>query len=199
MDNTLGHASKTGDSATLEYQQTGLQTENKTATAEKQQLPENDVLPEVGVDEREVTDPVTHLPITIHDATDVELECIPPPPSTPQLQPEEEDAQKLDSDKRHKAMEDLVEKETDGRWVDTDERERKTAFVAGAVATFGALVLFACTLAAAGRQGIWFGFVEVTIGVFGCGVVGLGTRFAVVGISVSGSQLHSKQEGEQEV
>jgi len=37
---------------------------------------------------REVTDPVTHLPISIHDTADTELERIPPQPASPQEQPE---------------------------------------------------------------------------------------------------------------
>jgi len=167
------------------YDETGLQTSNKPHAQPENQQPSGDDLKSQQTgsstgdhNRREVTDPVTHLEISIHDATDTELERIPPPPASPQEQPESTAERKDDSDLRHDEMSTLMKEETKGRWTDYGERERRgrlrAAFVAG-VATAGAtVVMFLWAMMMAGSEGVRFLFLEMVAGSVGCAVLGLG-------------------------
>jgi hypothetical protein len=165
------------------YSETGLQTGNypdgqPSATGQ----PQTDAIT-ADHNKREVTDPVTHLPISIHDATDKELEGVPPPPASPQEQPEEESARREDSDRRHDAMNVLVEEETKGRWEDREERVRKgrvrAACVAGVATAVATEVVFLWALSVAGSQGIVFRTAEAFVGAVGCAMIGAATAVAV--------------------
>ncbi|KAF8253956.1 hypothetical protein K440DRAFT_618525 [Wilcoxina mikolae CBS 423.85] len=171
----------TSDGRNPSYDETGLQTSNNFQEQQPPEPQQTDQAPK-NYKSQEVIDPVTHLPITTHDITDEELERIPPPLESPQPQPEDEILRKDDSDKRHDAMIELVQDETKGRWVDYAEMERRgrvrAAFVAGATAALGTLLVFMWAVAVAGRDGVGFGWVETGVGVIGCGVLGVGTAAA---------------------
>lgn len=96
--------------------------------------------------EREVTDPITHLPLTIHDTDAVELEKIPPPPTA--IQEKKLDAQrgsnsKEDTNARHVDMESVVREVLDANWWEDpigDQRRARIqiSLVAAGTATVGA-------------------------------------------------------------
>ncbi|KAL0947477.1 hypothetical protein HGRIS_013582 [Hohenbuehelia grisea] len=98
----------------------------------------------------EVTDPITHLPVQIHDYTEVDLEQIPPinqhdqPPS--QSQPRDENRTET-NDERHEAVDTRLLDETQkGRWVDPKGERSRTTVHAGIVAgisSFGAAMVTA--------------------------------------------------------
>lgn len=193
------------------YDETGLQTGNHpeapSDSRDDDQPPSlNDEPRDEPIDEqkderlnqREVTDPVTHIPITIHDATDTELERIPPPPATPQLQPEDEGERKEDSDQRHDEMNTLVEHETDGRWVDVEEREQKSrlrsALVAGAAgaAAAAAMFIWAVLVVRGSSRGMFI--VHCTLATVACVLLGAGAgrvvwTYAAVGKEVDTDAL----------
>lgn len=161
------------------YAETGLQTGNNPEQIEQDTptasngapTPSSDSFATQNRNARDVTDPVTHIPITIYDATDQELERIPPPPATPQEQPPEQRERKTDSDRRHDEMNRLVEAETDGRWVDVEERMQQSrlraAVIAGAAAAGAAGVM---NFWAAVMPGWWW--VRIIWTVVGCVLLG---------------------------
>ncbi|EFI28597.1 meiotically up-regulated 190 protein [Coprinopsis cinerea okayama7 len=96
--------------------------------------------------DREVTDPVTHLPVRIHDATDVELERIPPPPSLTEDRKEKQRRDIRLPRLEEKTLGDIVNEmtENDNFWWDDplgdQNRTRvQTAIIAAAAAGFGGL------------------------------------------------------------
>jgi hypothetical protein len=176
----------TTDKPNPRYCETGLQTSNKPSeggpsgsdSMEQQTDPVT-----ANRKRRQVTDPVTHLTVSIHDTTDKELERIPPPPASPQEQPKEENARREDSDRRHDAMDNLVERETKGRWEDREEKIQKgrvmAACVAGTATVGATTVMFLWALVVAGSEGIGLKAAEVVIGIAGCVVMGAATVVVV--------------------
>ncbi|KII94416.1 hypothetical protein PLICRDRAFT_172066 [Plicaturopsis crispa FD-325 SS-3] len=106
---------------------------------------------------REVTDPITHLPITIHDNTSEELGSVrlPPAASSPQRQPKDEGERAEDSERRHDTVQRLVDKEGRENWADpqSTERRRKIESFLTALASGGAGVLGGLVLAASFARG----------------------------------------------
>lgn len=101
--------------------------------------------------DREVTDPITHLPVRIHDYTEVDLEEIPPPnvqddeplPGHPTNRKDEQRKVQANN-KRHASLDDALLSETRiGKWVDPRDTKSRmavhTALVAGVAAFFAAL------------------------------------------------------------
>lgn len=86
--------------------------------------------------EREVTDPITHLPIQIHDSTSIELEQIPPPNSDSKAT--EGMDKKQVNNQRHVGMEQVVRDEmTKGRWEEVDSDRTRLAVVAAVSVSIG--------------------------------------------------------------
>ncbi|KAF4578419.1 hypothetical protein EYR36_000226 [Pleurotus pulmonarius] len=102
--------------------------------------------------DREVTDPITHLPVKIHDYTKVDLEEIPPPnveddeplPDHPTTRKNEQ--RKIQENyKRHASLDDALLSETRiGKWVDPRDTKSRmavhTALVAGIAAFFASFL-----------------------------------------------------------
>ena len=96
--------------------------------------------------EREVTDPVTHLPLIIHDRDAAELERIPPPLSSSEKKKANEvhgTNSQEDSNVRHSGVETLVRETLDRNWwEDPTGSQRKTkihiGFLMAAAASLGA-------------------------------------------------------------
>ena len=116
--------------------------------------------------EREVTDPVTHLPLNIHDQTRVQLERI-PPPFDDLSQYDQKNLQEVlaqASSGRHMAMEDLIRDEINkGWWEDPEKRKSKQrirlALVAAAAsAAGGASSLLTYTVVRRLTNSGWLGF-----------------------------------------
>ncbi|KAI5788385.1 hypothetical protein EDC01DRAFT_659889 [Geopyxis carbonaria] len=196
----------TTDGQNPNYSQTGLQTQISNHSSEAPRgRSENRDLPEKSTEshskshsptgsqnsvhreqqkpgERQVTDPVTHLPVTLHDNTSTELERIPPPPADPQEQPDDESLRIKDNEQRHADMQTLVDEETKKTWVDKEETERRAAVQAAtvtAVATaFGTCMGMTWAMGIAKKNGIAFGWIDMFVGMAGCGVLGI----AVAGI-----------------
>lgn len=116
--------------------------------------------------EREVTDPVTHLPLTIHDTDAVELEQIPPPPTWSEARKQAENRGENtteESNERHHDIEAVVREVLSGSWWEdpigdqrrTDLRTSMVAAGAAAVGALGALISWSviCRL-----FGGWLGF-----------------------------------------
>ncbi|KAK7050938.1 hypothetical protein VNI00_005050 [Paramarasmius palmivorus] len=127
--------------------------------------------------EREVTDPVTHLPVTIHDTTSVELEQI-PPPSTSEAKNTKDD--QGGTQEHHDGMEDVMEEELNKGWwedVNTEKRKRTQAavLVAGSAAIGGTLSLSVSRLLG-GLFGATGGLIwtDLLIGSVGSVALGLG-------------------------
>lgn len=127
--------------------------------------------------EREVTDPVTHLPLTIHDHVSVELEQIPPHPSKSQDKhspKHHEENEAADSNKRHATMERVVDNETHRGWwnepgdVESRRKIRDAITAAGAAAIGGpgGLMLLWFWSKLLGRSS--FGWVELFFGTLSC-------------------------------
>lgn len=134
--------------------------------------------------EREVTDPVTHLPLTIHDNTSVELEQI--PPREPASFKPEISEKKDDSNERHAAMESLVHDvihQGPGWWKDPREDENKrrvqTALVAGVATGVGGIGSFGL-FSLLGRGGAKFEWSILFMGSLGCLVMALATTAFVL-------------------
>jgi len=138
--------------------------------------------------EREVTDPITHLPLTIHDADSVELEQIPPPLSTADELKEREKRgadTKEDTNARHSDMEAVVREATQGTWIEDpigDQRRTRiqTSIAAAGAATvgaFGALLMWTAFEKVKGHTTSlgWFGFF---LAPFACMMLGLGVGAA---------------------
>jgi len=138
--------------------------------------------------EREVTDPITHLPLTIHDADSVELEQIPPPLSTAEELKEREKRgadTKEDTNARHSDMEAVVREATQGTWIEDpigDQRRTRiqTSIAAAGAATvgaFGALLMWTAFERVKGHTTSlgWFGFF---LAPFACMMLGLGVGAA---------------------
>jgi hypothetical protein len=129
--------------------------------------------------ERTVTDPITHLPLTIHDVSKLELEQIPPPPTYKQ---EKEAALSRNdaevSGRRHNNMEALIHELTDNNWWedplgDQNRARVQTAVVASAAAgvgAFGGIILYWLFNAITGRHGS-AGFIDLVAVVTGCAVL----------------------------
>ncbi|KAJ3516134.1 hypothetical protein NLJ89_g1313 [Agrocybe chaxingu] len=107
-----------------------------------------------GKNEREVTDPITHLPLTIHDIDDVELERIPPAPPDAEVKNIRElrGADTAEETNRHHwGMEDVIWEALEGNWWEDpigDQRLARiqTSAVAAAAAASGGLSPVACCL-----------------------------------------------------
>ena len=138
--------------------------------------------------EREVTDPITHLPLTIHDADSVELEQIPPPLSTADEIKEREKRgadTKEDTNAHHSDMEAVVREATQGTWIEDpigDQRRTRiqTSVAAAGAATigaFGALLMWTAFERVKGHATSlgWFGFF---LAPFACMMLGLGVGAA---------------------
>ncbi|KAG6852925.1 hypothetical protein C0991_008132 [Blastosporella zonata] len=138
--------------------------------------------------EREVTDPVTHLPLVVHDHVSGELDDIPPHPTKAQDLSLDEH-----SNQRHSTLERVLEEELlRKRWRlpgDSEVESRTKVHTA---------IVAACATAVAGPLGlvglwIWskilgrvgFGWVELLFGTFGCLVLALGIGACVLLVPVS--------------
>ncbi|ESK94680.1 meiotically up-regulated 190 protein [Moniliophthora roreri MCA 2997] len=104
--------------------------------------------------EREVTDPVTHLPIKIHDTTSVELEQIPPPSSSEVKAAEDKQE---DTQKHHDGMEDVVKEEMSKGWWEDVNTERRKRTQAAVIAAVGAAVGGTLSLSLSRLLGSLFG------------------------------------------
>lgn len=102
--------------------------------------------------ERQVLDPITHLPLTIHDVTDVELEQIPLPLSTSEdrrratASASQRRRDVARSNLEHHEMEQLVNEVTHKGWwhdpgADPDHTRMQAAVVAGAASGIGAMTV----------------------------------------------------------
>lgn len=146
---------------------------------------------EGGNNEREVTDPITHLPIMIHDNTSVELEQIPPHPSREKDPEGQHPGSEQGSKQQHAAMEQVVTDETHrGRWSNPGDAENKmktrAAFIAAvsaSVGSTGGLVLLWLWSKFVGRS--TFGLFELFIGIVGCSVLAIGVGACVAAFGVS--------------
>lgn len=139
--------------------------------------------------QREVTDPITHLPLLIHDHVSIELEQIPPHPAKSQDKhsPEHhEDNEKADSNERHETMERMVDEETDRGWWDQPGDVESRAKIRGAIVAAGAvaiggpggLFLLWTWSKIVGRSS--FGWFELIFGTLGCFVMALGVGMCVL-------------------
>ncbi|KAF8656951.1 hypothetical protein AX16_002306 [Volvariella volvacea WC 439] len=125
---------------------------------------------EKGTSSREVTDPITHLPITITDHTSIELERVfPSSVAGAEGSPEETRDEQEQSQKRHDSLDRLLQDETRRRrWYSPVEFESKfktnSALAAGLGAGLGAIgsLLF---LAIIGKTA---GFVSVVCALLNC-------------------------------
>lgn len=183
-----------------DYSETGLQTDDRSpeSPVEHQKLSDGKENEELGPQHtkqtnhahddgrnaREVTDPVTHVPITIYDATGAELEQIPPPPGTPQKQTRSEEGKKEDSDERHVGMNNLVAEETDNVWVDIERREARSkiraAIVAGGAGLLGGWVTLSWSAVfGIGGGGVIWWLVKMVMNTIFCLVLGMGMAGAV--------------------
>ncbi|KAL0568797.1 hypothetical protein V5O48_013180 [Marasmius crinis-equi] len=125
--------------------------------------------------QRTVTDPVTHLPIEIHDNTTVELERIPPSDVS-----KGKDKHKKSDEKQADVQTSVEEEVSKGRWDDkavSEARLRTQAAVLAAVAAGagGTLSLllsqFLSRATGAGGSSIW---ADLLIGSIGSALLGLG-------------------------
>jgi hypothetical protein len=96
----------------------------------------------------EVVDPITHLPITIHDHDSVELERIPKPSSQAHVQADDDEQDDEDEKQRrtndeHGTMQSLVNAETRGYWRDDQSLQSRrrvhTLIIAAASGAIGTL------------------------------------------------------------
>jgi ABC-type nickel/cobalt efflux system permease component RcnA len=138
--------------------------------------------------EREVTDPVTHQPVLIHDVSKLELEQLPPPPTAK----DEKIALKTDdgrsSYRRHQHMDQLVHELTHGNWWEDplgDQRRTRvqTALLAGAAAGSGLLLLlmlYSTFNDWVGRGGSKWGVIDALCLIVGCVLLALGVTAAAV-------------------
>ncbi|KAF5349112.1 hypothetical protein D9756_009453 [Leucocoprinus leucothites] len=150
--------------------------------------------------EREVIDPITHLPLIIHDITDVELEQIPPPLSTAEerqrasapvthqhaygFESPRTVETNLNHDKTSRLVYDLTHK---GWWTDPGvdlERFRvQAAVVAGGAAGFGATVgLFSWWIVGFFFSRRNFTIVDLFILSLGCCFLGLAVGVAILSL-----------------
>lgn len=141
--------------------------------------------------EREVTDPVTHLPLIIHDGDAAELERIPPPLSSLEAKKAEEDRgahSQEDSNARHNDVETVV-RETLHRnwWEDPIGDQRKTkiqiglfAAVAASLGAFGALFMWSAVSKIFGTHGSISSWLGLLLLPFVCCSLGVLVGFAAV-------------------
>lgn len=116
--------------------------------------------------EREVTDPVTHLPLMIHDNTSVELAQI--PSSEPGDTNERQNITKV-SNERHAGMENLIREEmTKGWWNDPEENEGRRriecAIVAAVAAGIGGTGTLAISWIMGGSKTGWCNLLVANFG-----------------------------------
>ncbi len=137
-------------------------------------------LPHKGSKEREVLDPITHLPLVIHDITDVELDQIPPPLSSSEERKREralapQKAAREETNRHHYEMEHIMREVTQKGWwndpgADKDRARMQAAIVAGAAAgisSVGGVILWWIFGLFVGRSGR-FGLLDMLIVPFGC-------------------------------
>ncbi|KAF8150751.1 hypothetical protein B0H34DRAFT_791097 [Crassisporium funariophilum] len=157
--------------------------------------PNNPDIPEGGKDnERTVTDPITHLPLTIHDATSVELEQIPPPPSTAEHKQQREERgadTEEDTNRRHADMEDVIHESVNGNWWEDpvgDQRRTRvqTAIVAAGAATVGALgaIIMWSFVGTVSGKAAGLGWVGVLLAPLACCLLGLGVGASALSFSL---------------
>jgi hypothetical protein len=147
-------------------------------------------------DEREVTDPITHHPITIHNADSVELEQIPPPPTADEqkkIRQERGADTKEETNARHVDMEAVVREATEGKWwEDPIGDQRRTRIHSAGVASgsaaagaFSVIIVWYTFRWAIGRpdsRGLgWWGFL---LAPFVCIILGLGVGISVLVLNV---------------
>ncbi|KAF8975077.1 hypothetical protein BDQ17DRAFT_307169 [Cyathus striatus] len=165
---------------------------------------------------REVTDPVTHLPLTVHDISSVELEQIPPnepeelqaeqlhSPSQDQdrtTKPSPDDTwhlKALDTNARHQAVESALHDTTSRAWWrdprgDVNRARVQTALISGGAAGLGALAAWAVrdvsvgVLGGSRRWGTWWDLIFVPVG---CVVLALGVVGAGIGFGLVQHPTH---------
>lgn len=147
--------------------------------------------------EQEVTDPITHLPLTIHDADTVELERIPPPPTAAEAKQIREDRgadSKEETNERHSDMERVVEEAVHGKWwEDPIGDQRRTmiqtsavAAVAASLGAFGMLILWTLFSRILGgkQSGSGLGWIGFLLSPFVCCFLGLGVGAAGLALGV---------------
>ncbi|KAF9485177.1 hypothetical protein BDN70DRAFT_871562 [Pholiota conissans] len=171
----------------------------------KQLLLSNIPIPEHGktkANEREVTDPITHLPLTIHDTDAVELEKIPPPHTAAEekkLNEQRGADSKEESNARHFDMEHAVQEMLDANWWEDpigDQRRARvqTSTVAATAAAVGAFFMML----------LWSFFARLFGGkTYGIGVLGflllpfvcctLGLMVGLAGMSMVLYQKNTKE------
>lgn len=141
-------------------------------------------------DERRVTDPVTHLPITIRNVTDVELERIPPAPPFEKSSagPKPREGRRKDSNALSVEIEQVVRDALSKTWWEDpigDARRAKVqvALVAAIATCFGSL----------GSLVIWqiyskifggFGWMAVLFAPLACCILGIGVGAAALSVGI---------------
>ncbi|CAA7266908.1 unnamed protein product [Cyclocybe aegerita] len=144
-----------------------------------------------GENEREVTDPITHLPLTIHDIDNVELERIPPAPPDAELRNirEQRGADTAEETNRHHwGMEDVIWEALEGNWWEDpigDQRMARiqTSVVAAAAAASGGLCgfIFWSTLGNLfGTKGYGMGWLGYILAPVACCLFGFGVGAAAL-------------------
>ncbi|KAJ3729532.1 hypothetical protein C8R42DRAFT_652269 [Lentinula raphanica] len=144
---------------------------------------------------REVTDPITHFPITIHDHTSIELDQIPPPRSDSKATEGMSD-EKTDS-QRHSGIERVVWEEINkGRWEeDNRDRTRIAVVVALSVSIGGYSTLILSRILSSGfgngssEQSL--GILNIFVASVACTVLALVAGFVVL-------RYDAKDEGSHE-
>ncbi|KAF9071785.1 hypothetical protein BDP27DRAFT_458697 [Rhodocollybia butyracea] len=134
------------------------------------------------VNERKVTDPITHLPVTIHDSTSIQLERIPPPYSdskaTEGLNSKEVNSQ------RHTGIEQVVLEETNKGWWEEDNSGRtRTAFITASSVSIGGystLILSKLLGRIFGTSSEGFSVLDLFIGSVGCTLLAVVAAFLIL-------------------
>lgn len=147
---------------------------------------------------REVTDPITHFPVTIHDNTSIELEQIPPSRSdskaTEDMTAEETDQQ------QHTEMERVVWEETNkGWWEEPNHNRTRTALVVAISVSIGGYTTLIiskilpriCTRSTSGEG---FGILDIYIGVVAYTLLAIAAGFLVLRYETKGENNNNQQE-----
>ncbi|KAJ4482616.1 meiotically up-regulated 190 protein, partial [Lentinula aciculospora] len=147
--------------------------------------------------EREVTDPITHFPITIHDNTSIELEQISPPRSdskaTEGMSNEETNKQ------RHIGLEQVVREETNKGWWEEDNHDRtRTAIVAGlsvSVGVYSTLILLKILGRVFGTSSSvhGFGILDIFIASVACTLLSMTAGFVVLRYETRDEKNHKEK------
>ncbi|KAH7878188.1 uncharacterized protein C8R40DRAFT_830132 [Lentinula edodes] len=147
---------------------------------------------------REVTDPITHFPVTIHDNTSIELEQIPPSRSdskaTEDMTTEETDQQ------RHTEMERVVWEETNkGWWEEPNHNRTRTALVVAISVSIGGYTTLIISkilprISTRSTSGEGFGILDIYIGVVAYTLLAIAAGFLVLRYETKDENNNNQQE-----